>query len=126
MIIGIGVDICDNDRIHGLYKKFGPSFLNRVYSKEELEYCLSKKDPVPHLAARFALKEAFIKSLDIKKRDMSLSYKDVYLWGDQAKKNIHVKGRLKRVYDKMEVNKIWFSISHSKRHAMANVLLEKY
>ncbi len=126
MIIGIGVDICDNDRIHGLYKKFGPSFLNRIYSKEELEYCLSRKDPVPHLAARFSLKEAFIKSLDIKKRDMSLSYKDVYLWGDQAKKNIHVKGRLKRVYDKMEVNKIWFSISHSKRHAMANVLLEKY
>ena len=123
MIIGLGTDLCENYRIEKMYKKFGDNFLNRIFSKEEVEYCLSKRNPIPHLTARFALKEAFIKALNLK-RDLSLSYKDVYLWGPPGKKNISVSGKLETLYKNTKANKILFSISHAKEYSSAMVILE--
>lgn len=124
MIIGFGTDICENKRIQDLYSKFGDRFLNRIYTTEEIAYCIRKKNPVPHLSARFALKEAFIKSLDVKV-SLGLSYKEVYLWGGLGKKNIQVSGNLKYVLSQMDVDHTWFSISHAKNYSVATVLLEK-
>ena len=39
-------------------------FLNNTFTKNELEYCFSKQEPVPHLAVRFAGKEAIFKALN--------------------------------------------------------------
>ena len=124
MIIGFGTDICENQRIKSLYSRFRDRFLNRIYTSEELEYCMQKKNPVPHLSARFALKEAFIKSLDTKV-SLGLSYKEVYLWGGLGKKNIQVAGTLQRILDQMNVSHTWFSISHAKNYSVATVILEK-
>ncbi len=124
MIIGIGTDICENERIRNLYDKFGNSFLERIYTKEELSYCMKKKDPIPHLAARFALKEAFIKSLNLN-NTQSLSYKQIYLSGHQGKKKINISKKLEEIRIKIEANEIWFSISHAKNYSTATVILEK-
>lgn len=63
MHTGIGVDIEGIERFAKIdLKNHGP-FLMRVYTKKELQYCLSKKNPAPHLAVRFAGKEAVIKAL---------------------------------------------------------------
>ena len=60
MIIGIGIDICENQRISHLLQKYNKKFLSRIFIDEEIEYCMAKRHPPSHLAARFALKEAFI------------------------------------------------------------------
>lgn len=60
--IGIGVDIENTDRFRGKIKK-GRSFLRKIFSKRELDYCFSKINPAPHLAARYAGKEAVIKAI---------------------------------------------------------------
>lgn len=63
MIIGIGIDIIEIDRIKNSVDKFGDSFLNKIYTQNELDYCLAKHNKYQHLAARFAAKEAIYKAL---------------------------------------------------------------
>ncbi len=63
MVIGIGVDIIEIDRIKDSVDRFGERFLNKIYTKKELDYCLSKSNKYQHLAARFAAKEAVAKAL---------------------------------------------------------------
>lgn len=58
-----GVDIEDISRFKGKTLENDEHFLKRVYTKNELDYCFSKKMPEKHLAARFCAKEAVIKAL---------------------------------------------------------------
>jgi holo-[acyl-carrier protein] synthase len=63
MVIGIGIDIIEIDRIKDSVDKYGEQFLNKVFTKNEIAYCLSKPDKYQHLGARFAAKEAIYKAL---------------------------------------------------------------
>jgi holo-[acyl-carrier protein] synthase len=56
-ILLIGIDIIDIDRVRDAIQRT-PRFLTRVYTAAEREYCMSKKNPYPSLAVRFAAKEA--------------------------------------------------------------------
>src|SRR6266704_3929227 len=62
MILGIGIDIIEVERIAASYQRFGERFLNRILHANEISYCLSHKVPGPFLAARFAGKEAISKA----------------------------------------------------------------
>ena len=62
----IGCDIEENNRFEkNLEDDF--KFLNRIFTKNELDYCFSKKNSSAHLCARFCAKEALIKALGDKK-----------------------------------------------------------
>ncbi|HCY77567.1 MAG TPA: holo-[acyl-carrier-protein] synthase [Ignavibacteriales bacterium] len=63
MVIGIGIDIIEIARIKSSIDTYGDSFLNKIYTNNELEYCLAKHNKYQHLAARFAAKEAIYKAL---------------------------------------------------------------
>ena len=58
----IGVDIVSISRVRDITARRGRRFLSRYFSSSELDYSLSKSDPYPHLAARFAAKEAAYKA----------------------------------------------------------------
>jgi holo-[acyl-carrier protein] synthase len=60
MNISIGVDCEEVKRFQKVMDK--PKLLNRIFTEHELEYCNQKTDPKPHLAVRFAGKEALIKA----------------------------------------------------------------
>lgn len=62
MIIGIGTDIVEIERIKKAVEKWGGRFLNKIYTEKEISYCYLRKDPFAHLAGRFAAKEAVIKA----------------------------------------------------------------
>jgi holo-[acyl-carrier protein] synthase len=62
MILGTGIDIIEVSRVRASHEKFGERFLNRILRPEEIFYCLSHKHPAPHIAARFAAKEAISKA----------------------------------------------------------------
>jgi holo-[acyl-carrier protein] synthase len=62
MILGLGIDIIEVERIRNSYARFGERFLTRILRPAEIAYCLSYKEPAPFLAARFAAKEAISKS----------------------------------------------------------------
>jgi holo-[acyl-carrier protein] synthase len=62
-IRGIGVDVIKVERLVQSLERFGHKFEARLFTEGELEYCKRHKDPLPHLAARFAAKEAASKAL---------------------------------------------------------------
>ncbi len=64
MIVGIGSDLCNIERIQASLDRFGERFLNRVFTDTERAKAASR----PHsmagtLAKRFAAKEAFSKAI---------------------------------------------------------------
>ena len=63
MIVGLGIDLIEIERVRRSYERFGDRFLRRLFTEGEVAYCLRKRDPVPSLAARFAAKEAAMKAL---------------------------------------------------------------
>jgi len=62
-IRGIGVDVVQVDRISQSLERFGARMETRLFTPGELEYCRRHKDPLPHLAARFADEEALFKAI---------------------------------------------------------------
>ena len=63
MIVGTGVDITEVPRIQAALDRFGDRFLRRVFTPDEVRYCLSKANSAERLAARFAAKEAGMKAI---------------------------------------------------------------
>ena len=62
-VMGIGIDQIEVARIRDSLEKHGAHFLDKIFSSTEQTYCREKADPAPHLAARFAAKEAVSKAL---------------------------------------------------------------
>ena len=62
-IRGIGIDLVKVERLMASLERFGHRLESRLFTPDELEYCRRHRDPVPHLAARFAAKEATSKAL---------------------------------------------------------------
>ena len=111
MKIKTGIDIIEVDRIEKAIKEMGDIFLNKIYTKEEIEYCKnSGKMEYQHFAVRFAAKEAIFKALSDK------------IWTNICIKNSE-KGRPKVELNNMDFIKIEsmdLSLSHIKDYAVAN------
>lgn len=76
----IGVDIENIERFVSFDLKKNKTFFNRVYTPKEMEYCFSKSNPYPHLAVRFAGKEAVIKL--ITGFNEKISFKEIEILND--------------------------------------------
>ena len=125
-IHGTGVDLIEIDRIGQVVERFGDRFLKRFFSARELAYANGKANPYPHLAARFAAKEAFIKALSpISSNGVSL--KDIELVAaEDLKKPELVLGKIPReILDAAGITGIHVSVSHSRCYAIATVILTK-
>ncbi len=64
-IVGIGIDLVRVSRVREALGRWANRFLSRVLSQEETAYCCARIDPAPHVAARFAAKEAAMKALGV-------------------------------------------------------------
>ncbi len=119
MRVNCGTDIIEIDRVKDSIEKLGNPFLERVFTKKEIDYCESKnKQKYQHYAARFAAKEAAFKALSENIKDkFSVSWKDFEVVNDeQGRPKLNVYNvNLENVED------IDISISHCKNYAVANV-----
>jgi len=61
ILVGVGIDLIEVDRIRTVIERQGERFLDRVFTEEERAYCATMKFPHKHYAARFAAKEAVSK-----------------------------------------------------------------
>lgn len=79
MILGIGTDLANIERIQGTLDRFGDRFRKRVFTETELAKAARRKDEAGTLAKRWAAKEACSKALGtglamgISWRDMAVS-----------------------------------------------------
>ncbi len=123
MIYGIGTDIIEVERIRKFIAK-GDAFKERVFTKEEVEYSDSHRDPAPFYAARFAAKEAFVKALGTGFID-GIWFEQIEVYHvEQGKPEIRLSGKAKEVADEKGITKIFISISHVKDWANAVAILE--
>ena len=119
MKVTCGTDIIEINRIKESIEKLGKVFLDRVFTKNEIKYCESKKkQKYEHYAARFAAKEAAFKALSWKIDDKySVSWKDFEVQNNEQGRPI-----LKIIgIDLKDIEDIDISISHCKSYAVANV-----
>src|ERR1700747_1791845 len=63
MIIGMGIDVEDVERVRGAMERQGERFLRRIFTEKERAYCEQFKDKYERYAGRFAVKEAAMKAL---------------------------------------------------------------
>jgi holo-[acyl-carrier protein] synthase len=61
ILVAIGTDLIEVERVRGVLERQGERFLQRVFTGEERAYCDAKAYPHKHYAARFAAKEAVSK-----------------------------------------------------------------
>lgn len=122
MIVGIGIDVVEIQRMKKVIDEWGDLFLERVFTSNELKYSLTKRNFVQHLAARFAAKEAVAKAISTGWSGI-FRWKDVEISNDRSGKPvIALYGKLKEHFS---VNKIYVSLSHSENVVVAFVVVEK-
>ena len=85
MILGIGIDLVNIERIRRVLIRFGNRFENRVYSDLEIQRSRKKYDPSASYAKRWAAKEACSKALGIGLR-MGISWKEMHVVNLQSGK----------------------------------------
>ena len=76
MILGIGTDLANIDRIAATLERFGDRFRQRVFTPEELARAARRRDEAGTLAKRWAAKEACSKALGTGLA-MGISWKDM-------------------------------------------------
>ena len=121
-IIGLGVDLTDIPRVAETYAKYGERFLRRVFTDGEIAYCTQRRDPVPHLAGRFAAKEAAMKALGTG-HSRGVLWKDVEVVRVGGPPQLRLHGGAARRAERMGVEKSLLTITHSQTLAMAQVVL---
>jgi holo-[acyl-carrier protein] synthase len=121
-IIGIGIDATDLPRVRQLLDRYGDRFLRRVFTEGEIAYCTRRRDPVPHLAGRFAVKEAAMKALGTG-HSRGVLWKDVDVVRRGGPPQLQFHGGAARRADALGVRRTLVTITHSEALAFAQVLL---
>ncbi len=123
MIIGVGIDIIEVDRVMTKINK-DHGFRELVFSKKEIEFCESNLKS-ENYAGRFAAKEAFLKAtgwgllLGSNLADIQIET------DDRGKPSILLDGEFKEKAEQNNWSKIHVSISHLKEVACAVVIIEQ-
>ena len=118
MRITCGTDIIEVKRIQDAIENIGETFLNKIYTKKEIEYCINKKEmKYQHLAARFAAKEAIYKAISYLLKDKyEITWTDVEVCNDEnGKPYVNFLNNKPK-----EIEQIDISLSHIKEYAIAN------
>lgn len=128
MKITTGIDIIEVGRIKKAIEDLGDSFLNRIFTEKEIEYC-NKSEAIKyqHFAARFAVKEAVFKAISnyIQDRDDGLWTSIEVINIESGKPEINVDKLMEKItltVDNISLKDIDVSISHIKDYAVASVV----
>lgn len=126
MILGIGVDVCEVERIEtALRAPSGRRFRARVFTEAEAAYCEARgRTRAQSYAATFAAKEAALKALRTGWAD-GLGWHDVALARDAAgAPSLTLGGKAKALAARWGVRRVLVTLSHAGGLAVAVVVLE--
>lgn len=114
--IQCGVDIIEVKRIAGICRR-NSAFLKRVFTAQEIAYCVKKRFKWQHFAVRFAAKEAVWKSLGLK----GLNLRDIGVTNlKDGKPEVVIRGRMKAL-----AKNITISLSHTDQYAVAMAIFKQ-
>jgi holo-[acyl-carrier protein] synthase len=124
MIVGTGVDIAEVPRIRRAIERFGPRFVERIFTPAEIAYVEQKANRFERYAGRFAAKEAGMKAI-------GTGWKRGVTWQDfevanlpSGKPTLKLRGVAAEAATRLGVRNIALSITHTADVGMAYVILE--
>lgn len=124
MIVGMGVDIAEIDRIEAAIKRNGRRFIDRLFTPLEIEYCERHRNSYERYAGRFAVKEAAMKAL-------GTGWARGVRWVDievtnlpGGKPTLRLAGVAGEIAARIGVKNISLSITHCGNIAFAQVIFE--
>ena len=125
MIVGSGVDLCEVQRIKEAIARYGRRFVERIYTPREIAYAESKANLYERYAARFAAKEAGMKALGTGWRG-GVRWRDFEVTNlPSGRPTLQFHGKAAEYAQKLGVENISLSMTHTSLQGMALVILEK-
>ncbi len=125
MIVGIGIDLIEVERIRRVYARHRERFARRILTDAEHVYVMRFSEPAERLSGRWAAKEAAFKALGTGLSG-GIGWRDAEILPDaRGKPQLILHGNaLKRALELgVEIQHV--TITHSETIAMAQVILEK-
>lgn len=124
MILGIGIDMEDVDRMRLVIDRHGERFLHKVYTPREIRYVEDKANRYERYAARFAAKEAAMKALGTG-WNKGVQWKDLEIVnGPDGCPSLRLAGGALSRAMQMGYRRAHVSMSHTRRTAIAQVIIE--
>jgi len=124
VIVGIGIDLAEVDRIREAIERHGRRFIDRIYTEKEIAYVERKANKYERYAARFAAKEAGMKAV-------GTGWKRGVRWRDfevtnlpSGRPTLQLHGEAAKFAENLGVRNIALSITHTAAQGMAIVILE--
>jgi len=126
MIVGIGIDAVDIDRIERMLADKGDRMLQRLFTPDELSFLSTKVAPAQHLAVLIAAKEAAYKALSGNDLARGISWREVEVFsrGDGAPQ-LRLHGRAADRYAELSATSLHVSLTHSAATSVAIVIVER-
>ena len=123
-IAGVGTDLVEVSRFRTFVEQEREAILERLFTPGERQYALARRDPAPHLAARFAAKEAFLKALGLGLRQ-GISWQDMdIVRNDLGRPEMLLGGQAGEIFSQRGLDALHLSYSHDGNYAIATVILE--
>lgn len=124
MVLGIGTDLAEVERIRNSIARYGDRFLQRVYTEAERAYALSKANSAERFAARFAAKEAGMKAIGTGWR-RGVTWKDFEVVNERSgRPTLRLTGVAQRIAGELGAKRVSISLTHTAEMAFAVVILE--
>jgi holo-[acyl-carrier protein] synthase len=125
LVIGIGVDMVDVDRVKTIMARRGDRFVQRAFTEAESAYCSRCQCPERRYAARFAAKEAVMKALG-RGWFQGMPFREIEVTREpNGRPGVRLSGRTADLAARLGASSIHLSISHEQRSAVAFVVIEK-
>lgn len=125
MIVGIGIDVIDLERVTRLIDSKGERALRRLFTPGEAEFVARRADPVRHLAARLAAKEAAFKALAGNELARGIGWRDIEVVREDSHPALVLHGRAALRAEELGLSRSWLTLTHSAMTAAAFVVLER-
>lgn len=124
MVVGLGTDLMEIERVQASIDRFGERFLERIFTAGEIAFCLRKKHAAESFAARFAAKEAAAKALGTG-ISRGVSWKEFEVRRQTGERpRLYLSGRAAALAAALGVQDIQLSLTHSRTVAMAVVVMQ--
>jgi holo-[acyl-carrier protein] synthase len=123
-IVGIGIDLVKISRVRDALGRWADRFLKRVLSQEESAYCRARIDPAPHVAARFAAKEAAMKALGVGWAGASWREFEVVNM-PSGQPQLRLSGRAAQRLASLGADAAFVSLTHDGDYAAAQVIISR-
>ena len=126
VLIGLGCDLIEVERIRGVLAKHGDRFLKRIFTEEEQAYCNSVKYSHKHYAARWAAKEAVSKCFTTGIGE-HLDWTSISVYhGSRKEPLVRLDAKATALLAEIGATHVWLTLSHTDTHAMAVAALVKH